>query len=167
LAIATHNEDELKFAQNFNYAIAKKVGDSELIIDTMQGQIITNQFSNKASRRSVQDISTNLKVIPSDDKALVQAFNRMLEISEKDRQHSFYAYILTPGTSDSATLAEIRTISVAFAKKKVQNAHFHIVGLSPIHRLEMSKATAPLDHCIKFSSDSDTEWVQLLEPLTN
>ena len=167
LAIAINNEDELKFVQNFSYVIAKKVGDSKIIVDTLNGQNIENLFSGDASRQSVQDISTNFKVSPSSDKAIVQAFNRMLEIGDKNGQRPLYAYILTSGTSDPATLAEIHAISVAFAKKKVPNVYFHIVGLSPPHRLEMSKAIAPLDDCIKFSSASDGEWVQLLQPLSN
>jgi hypothetical protein len=167
LAVATRNETELKLVQDFNHVLAKKVGESTITVDSMKGQNIENLFSSDANRRTLRDISTNFTVTPSDDKALVQAFNRMLELSEKNRQHPFYAYIITSGTSNSATLAEIHTISVAFAKKKVPNVHFHIVGLSPVHRLEMSKATAPLDHCIKFSSASDNEWVQLLQPLSN
>ena len=167
IAIAINNEDELRFVQNFIYAIAKKVSDSTIIVDTLNGQNIENLFSGEASRRSVQDISTTLKVTPSNANAIVQAFNRMLEIGDKNRQRPLYAYILTSGTSDPATLAEIHSISVAFAKKKVPNVHFHIVGLPPAHRLEMSKAIAPLDDCMKFSSASDGEWVQLLQPLSN
>ncbi len=167
IATAIKNEDDLSFVLNFSYAIAKKIGESTVIVDTLNGQNIENLFSGDASRRSVQDISTKLKVTPSDDKAIVQAFNRMLEIGEKNGQRPLYAYILTSGTSNPATLAEIHAISVAFAKKKVSNVHFYIVGLSPANRLDLSKATAPLDDFIQFSSASDGEWVQLLQPLSN
>jgi hypothetical protein len=168
IGMAINNEDELKFDQNFIDAIAKKIGDSKIVFDTLEGNDIRNQFSpNMSSRRSLLELSTKLKVTSSSDKAIVLAFNRMLEIGEKNGQRPLYAYILTSGTSDPATLAEIHAISVAFAKKKVPNVHFHIVGLSPTHRLEMSKAIAPLDDCMKFSSASDGEWVQLLQPLSN
>jgi hypothetical protein len=170
VAASLTKQEEVTTAKNFFYSIAKQTGDATFIVDTLEGKNIANHFSSdEANRRLFHEFSSHLTVKPSDPDALIQAFNRMLEIADKNPQDAIYGYILSSGTSDPIALNSIREISSAFAKKKNKpvNLRLHIVGISPVHRLEMSKAIAPIDQYIKFSGALDSEWTPLVQALNN
>lgn len=150
--------------------------DLRFVIHLLKGNQVSALYGNVASgRRSILELHSQidpnpstpqLEVIPSDDQALVQAFQIAKEEAIKNSGlRSIYIYFVTPCTNNPSTLAEIHKICENLAEAMVPNVHLYLVGLAPEYRIAMANAIAPMGKHSRSAGTNDSEWIQLLNEL--
>lgn len=163
--------------ENFLDRLSRKVHPNRwFVVHRLKGQQVEALYSNIANgRRSLLELypqldsnrlTQQLEPVPSDDRALVQAFQIAKEeaINNSNRRR-IYIYLLTPGTSNPSTLTEIHHICEKLAEAKVPNLHLYLVGLAPENRMSMANAIEPMGEHARSAGTNDSEWIQLLNEL--
>jgi hypothetical protein len=150
--------------------------DRRFVVHRLKGQQVEPLYANIASgRRSLLELysqrdsnpsTQQLEPVPSNDRALVQAFQIAKEEAiDNSNRRRIYIYLVTPGTSNPSTLTEIHHICEKLAEAKVPNLHLYLVGLAPENRLPMANAIAPMGKHARSAGTNDSEWIQLLNEL--
>lgn len=163
IALQTNSPEMTDFAQSFLDLAARQTNNQLTSIDLFAGDKVENLYSQRASRRQLQEIIEYLNTQPSSDKALIQAMQRFKDEVEQNPKRPIYGYIVTQGTADRASLAAIRQICEKLTKTDSNKAHLFIIGLAKENRLPMSKAFAPIRKNVQFAGTKQQEWEEQMQ----
>jgi hypothetical protein len=165
IGVQANSPTHTSLAQDLLYQVARKTHANQwIVIDLMRSEKGDNLFSSPPTRRAIQEVMTHFEAeTESSDRAIIQSFNHLVELAIEKQGRSFHGYLVTSGTSNPATLNELRSLATKLADQKLPNVHVYVVGLSANNRIKMSEAMKPLARCIQFAGESDTEWVQLVK----
>ena len=163
IAIETNSTEIAELSQNILYWLARRTKNQWTAVDILVGEKVQNLYSQAATRRDLEALSEQVKVMPSSDQALIQAIQRFKNEVEQNKQQHVYGFIVTKGTANSSSLAAIRQICQKLAQTSSTTAHITIIGLSPENRLPMSTAVAPLSGGVQFASTAEEEWKELIK----
>ncbi|MDZ8185500.1 MAG: hypothetical protein RMX96_11675 [Nostoc sp. ChiSLP02] len=155
IAYQLNNEKAVTFVTDINDKFSRTNSEYPTNVDILKGGRVSNIYG-VSSEGSIRDIEKDLHVTPSDERALIQALNRIKGlINEKQKLHAF---IVTEGSDDKSTLKKIQNIAEEIANKKPQNFYIYLLGLKPELKIEFSDAF----HAIKeiVSSCPNTQYEQ-------
>lgn len=173
VALQTNSSENAELAENFMYSLSRQAKRQSFIIDQLKQDQANNIYSNPANRRGLQQIKVDpdpttkiVEPIYSNDQALIQAFQRINDLTDSADVQPLYVYILTSGTTDPNTLNNIKYLCEKIAKKaNSQNLHVYLIGLNPHNRVPTATALSPIKANSKSAGISYEEWNQFLREI--
>jgi thymidylate synthase len=173
VALQNNSPENAVLSEDFLYKLARRAKRQFFVIDQLKQDQVHNIYSNPANRRSIQQIeidpnpnTKNIEFTPSNDQALIQAFQRINDLTDRATEQPLYVYILTPGTTDITTLNQIKYLCEKIAQKpNSNNVHIHLIGLNPHNRVPTSTALSPVKANAKSAGIAYEEWNQFLRAI--
>jgi hypothetical protein len=163
IALETNSPEIAELSQNILYTLARRTQNQWTAVDMFVGEKVQNLYSQAARRRDLEELSEQVKAIPSSDQALIQSLQRFKDEVEQNKQQHVFGFIVTKGTANSTSLATIYQICQKLAQTHSTKAHIAIIGLSPENRLPMSTAISPLSRNVQFAGTDQQEWQQVIK----
>jgi hypothetical protein len=159
IALETNNEEEKMLSQTILHEYSRRVrSHPETVIDFFADSDVLNIFSGKVSNEALKEAMSKLRLIPSNDKALVEAVKRAVLVGqEKGKTH---AVIVTSGTRNTDTIREITEVTRTIHPETT----ILVIGLDPKNRLPMSKGFSHARGNVKFAA-LESEWLELVDDL--
>jgi hypothetical protein len=164
LALQTNSSEATQLSEEILDTLSHQTENRWIAVDLFVKDKVQNLYS-AATSSDLESLSEQIKPTPSSDQALIQSINRVKDEVEQNQQQNVYSFIVSQGTTNPATLSEIRHISQVLAQSHSTKMHITIIGISPTNRLPMSDAFASLRGRVQFASAIDEEWQQLFDDI--
>jgi hypothetical protein len=158
VAFSATNENEKKTVTQVTNSIARTEG-RQITIDQIGDELHTI-YSNKLDRQILQRLVKATSPVPVADVGLVAAFDRVRTLAAQSPK-GLIGYVVTPGSSDPKTLAEIRRAATSL--KPYQCFQLKVIGVDSIHRLKLAESLHPIADKLRFASSDRQEWQQLID----
>lgn len=135
IALETNSPEIAELSQNILDTLARRTQNQWTAVDMFVGEKVQNLYSQAARRRDLEELSEQVKAIPSSDQALIQSLQRFKDEVEQNKQQHVFGFIVTKGTANPTSLATIHQICQKLVQTPSTKAHIAIIGLSPENRL--------------------------------
>jgi hypothetical protein len=159
VAFSATNEDEKKKVLQVMNSIAR-IDGRQITIGQIEGDELHIEYSNQLDRPIVQRIGKAIATAPVTDRGIVAAFEQVHTLAERSPK-GLKAFIITNGSSDAKTLADIRR--AAMSLKPYQCFQLKVIGVSSIHRLKLAESLHPIADKLQFAGTNRQEWAQLID----
>jgi hypothetical protein len=173
--ISVHNNkpEISSLSHSFLYTFSKRVNPSfSVAVEQARGNKVVSLFSQFPTRRAIGEVSnlldgnpttTTLDPVPSQDKTLASAMQRVLDHARKGKSKNVLvkAFILTEGTANPLVLRQLNQVSRKLAKDDLK-VHLYLIGISSQNRLPMSRAFSPLKDSVFLAGNNNYEWNRYL-----
>ena len=160
------SESELNIAKNALSKIQhKQLSYQRLIVDVMEGDSLSNIYSDGMGKNSIKEIYHQLEIKSSTDKAFVQAIHRteLLRVEEIRHDHKLHVLILSAGIEDQSLLPAIQ--EEALSLSKYSNFNIYVVGLAAKDSLMLSSAFSSIPKHVEFSGQLPSELEIVIDQL--
>jgi hypothetical protein len=161
-AIAAKDSQQLELSRDVAVQLAKQDLDrGEMVIDRQSSDRLETIYSNKIDRRTLQKLSQNIAIAPTDALGFVAAIDRLNTITKDRPDRLTIAYIITEGTSDPQVIDRLKS-----AVNNLQDRRclfVRAIGLNSTHRLPTSEAFHGIRDRIRFASSDAKEWRKSME----
>jgi hypothetical protein len=159
VAFSATNEDEKKKVLQVINSIAR-IDGRQITVAQIEGDELHIEYSNQLDRPIVQRIGKAIVTAPVTDRGIVAAFEQVHTLAERSPK-GLKAFIITNGSSDAKTLADIRRAAISL--KPYQCFQLKVIGVSSIHRLKLAESLHPIGDKLQFASNNRQEWQQLID----
>jgi hypothetical protein len=166
IVLDSSSEPEPKIAKNALSQIQQKQPSYQrLIVDVMEGDGLSNIYSDEMGENAIKEIYRQVKIVPSSDKAFVQAIHRagLLRAEEIPPDHRLHVLILSAGIEDQALLPAIQ--EEALSLSEYSNFTIYVVGLAAKDSLMLSSAFSSIPKHVEFSGQLPSELEIVIDQL--
>jgi len=166
IVLDSSSQAELEFLQDaLNQIHQKQPSYQRLIVDEMEGDGLSNIYSDEMGENSIKEIYRQIKIVPSSDEAFVQAIHRagLLRAEEIPPGHRLHVLILSAGIEDQALLPAIQ--EEALSLSEYSNFTIYVVGLAAKDSLMLSSAFSSISKHVEFSGQLPSELEIVIDQL--
>ncbi|WP_017299793.1 hypothetical protein [Nodosilinea nodulosa] len=166
IAIDCSTPEELQYAQGFLQELHQKMPKyNGLIVDVMQGDGLSNRYSDRMSKESIREVYSSLAVVDAQSQSFIQAVHRATLIAAEtiEKDEALHVVILSKGLGDPTLLPELRHEINTLGS--YDNFKLYIAGLEADTSLKLSSSFSPIQEHIEFSGQLPSELQEVIKDL--
>ncbi|MBD2231485.1 hypothetical protein [Phormidium tenue] len=166
VVIDCSTQEELQYGQVFLEKLYQKMPRYHgLIVDVMYGDGLSNRYSDRMSKKAIEEVYSSLILTNAGSQAFVQAIHRteLLAAEKTKSEEALHTVVLSQGLDDEMQLPSLE--SEIRALTGYNNFKLYIVGLEANTSLKLSSSFNPIQEHIEFSGTLPSELQEIIHDL--